>query len=276
MPYFTGKNAVVTGAGSGIGRALALELNAIGCHLWLSDIDSAGLDETLAQLTNSAARCDIRVLDVTDRIALQRWAMDIGARLPSVDLVVNNAGVALSATASDTKLADFEWLMNINFWGVVHGCQAFLPLLGQAERSHLINLSSVFGLIGVPTQSAYNAAKFAVRGYSEALRQELALSNSPVLLCCVHPGGVNTNIARRARNSDPQATPESQQAQFEPHVHTSAEAAARQIIRAAERGQPRLLIGFDARIIDWIVRLFPSLYPRFLKRSLANIEVQQP
>jgi short-subunit dehydrogenase len=165
--------------------------------------------------------------------------------------------------------------MNINFWGVVHGCQAFLPLLNRAPRSHLVNISSVFGLIGVPTQSAYNAAKFAVRGYSESLRQELEMIGSPIDVCCVHPGGVATNIARNARNADPSATAESQHEEFSALVRSSAEQAAAQILRAAERGQARLLIGPDARLIDWVSRLFPSAYPRFFRRKLPPMAFRE-
>lgn len=272
MSYFSGKRAVVTGAGSGIGRALALQLNAVGCQLWLSDINEASLAETVASLTDPHTPCTATVLDIADHPALQRWAAEVAAATDRIELLVNNAGVALMANAEETRKEDFRWLMEINFWGVVHGCQSFLPLLKQAERSHLVNISSVFGLIGVPTQSAYNAAKFAVRGYSEALRQEMELSGSPVRVCCVHPGGIDTSIARNARNADPAATAETQQAQFAPHARTSPEEAARQLLRAAERGQPRLLIGVDARLIDWISRLFPTGYPRFFRRQVNDLK----
>jgi NAD(P)-dependent dehydrogenase (short-subunit alcohol dehydrogenase family) len=206
MSYFAGKQAVITGAGSGIGRALAERLNAAGCGLWLSDIDEQGLTDTLERLSDSDAGIHHALIDVADRSAVERWANEVAAGTGAVDLLVNNAGVALIGDARDTAFDDFHWLMNINFWGVVHGCRAFLPLLERAPRSHLVNISSVFGMIGVPTQSAYNAAKFAVRGYSEALRQELALADSPVQLTCVQPGGIDTDIARRARNTDRAAT----------------------------------------------------------------------
>jgi NAD(P)-dependent dehydrogenase (short-subunit alcohol dehydrogenase family) len=272
MSYFAGKQAVITGAGSGIGRALAERLNAAGCGLWLSDIDEQGLTDTLERLSDSDAGIHHALIDVADRSAVERWANEVAAGTGAVDLLVNNAGVALIGDARDTAFDDFHWLMNINFWGVVHGCRAFLPLLERAPRSHLVNISSVFGMIGVPTQSAYNAAKFAVRGYSEALRQELALADSPVQLTCVQPGGIDTDIARRARNTDRAATRASQQAAFEPHVRTTAAEAAAQILRAAERGRPRLLIGRDARIIDWIVRLMPESYPRLFRRQLAALD----
>jgi NADP-dependent 3-hydroxy acid dehydrogenase YdfG len=274
MSYFTARTAVVTGAGSGIGRALAQELNAAGCALWLSDIDGESLAATVAAFTNNRAPWHCAHVDVADRAAMCAWAAEVTAATDAVDLLVNNAGVALIATAEETSAEDFHWLMNINFWGVVHGCEAFLPALKRAERGHLVNISSVFGIIGVPTQSAYNAAKFAVRGYSESLAQELELDGSGVRVCCVHPGGIDTNIARRARNADRRATAESQHAQFAPHIRTSPDAAARQILRAAERGQRRLLIGLDAHIIDWLARLFPAGYARLTGRAFRDSEAR--
>jgi short-subunit dehydrogenase len=271
MSYFRNKHAVVTGAGSGMGRALAQQLNAAGCHLHLSDIDEAALAATAASLGNSAASCHVTTVDVADLEAVERWAASIDEHTPSIHLLVNNAGVALLASAADTRLDDFHWLININFWGVVHGCRTFLPALERSERAHLVNISSVFGMIGVPSQSAYNAAKFAVRGYSESLRQELDLAASPIKLCCVHPGGIDTNIVKSARNSDPNATAESQQEMFAPHVRTSAEDAAKQILRAAVKGQRRLLIGSDARFIDWVVRLFPTGYPRLFRKTVESL-----
>ncbi|WP_439106815.1 SDR family NAD(P)-dependent oxidoreductase [Congregibacter sp.] len=270
MNYFTGKHAAITGAGSGIGRALAQQLNNAGCHLHLSDIDRDGLADTVNSFTNTDATAYSTIVDVSDAGAVARWAQAVNEVTPTLHLLVNNAGVDLMASVVDTTLDDFHWLMNINFWGVVHGCQSFIPALEKAERSHLVNISSVFGLIAVPHQSAYNAAKFAVRGFSESLRQELDLQGSPVKLCCVHPGGIDTNIARRARNVDPNATPESQQEMFAQHVRTSAEDAARKILRAAEKGQRRLLIGSDARVVDWIVRLFPTAYARLFRKATES------
>ena len=276
MHYFSHKHAVITGAGSGIGRALAQQLNAAGCHLYLSDIDKEGLNATIESLNNTQASSAACVVDVSDAEAVNRWAAAVQEITPELHLVVNNAGVDLMASVEQTTLENFHWLMNINFWGVVHGCKAFIPALEQAQQSHLVNISSVFGLIAVPNQSAYNAAKFAVRGYSESLRQELDLADSSIRLCCVHPGGIDTNIARRARNADPEATPDSQQEMFTPHVRTSAEEAAREILRAAEKGQRRLLIGRDARMVDWIVRLFPTAYARFFRDSGASVAADAP
>ncbi len=271
MTYFSDKQAALTGAGSGIGRALARQLHASGCTLWLSDNDETGLAETVQELQGHAP-VHGRIVDVADEEAVANWGEEIAAATPALDLVVNNAGVGLIAPAQEMSLEDFHWLMDINFWGVVHGCNTFLPLLSRAQRSHLVNISSIFGLMGVPSQAAYNAAKFAVRGYTEALRQDLKQAGSTVEVCCVHPGGIDTNIARRARNNDPQATAEEQQERFSTMVRTSAEQAADKILGAAERGKDRLLIGGDAHVVDWIVRLFPERYPQLFRRSFAALE----
>lgn len=257
--YSSNKRAVITGAGSGIGRALARQLNREGCALFLGDIDAAGLAETVDGLPRPEVPVWQQAVDVADRTAVSRWAAGIAEQHGAVDIVVNNAGVAYSARVDECNYDDVRWLMEINFWGVVHGTLAFLPLLKRSPRGHLVNLSSIFGVIGVPTQSAYNAAKFAVRGYTEALRQEMAGSN--VHICCVHPGGVKTNIARRSRGGPAGTTEEDKAALFDQVARTSAEEAAAQIVRAIERRRPRLLIGGDARFIDLLARLFPSRYP---------------
>jgi len=267
MAYFTGKTAAITGAGSGIGRALAQRLAGDGCALFLSDVDAAGLAQTASSLPEGA-RCSTQRVDVARPEQVTRWAAAVARDTDDLDLLVNNAGVGLIGQATETRLEDFHWLMNINFWGVVHGCQAFLPLLERSPRGHLVNISSIFGIIAVPTQAAYNASKFAVKGYTEALRQDLDIAGSRVQVCCVHPGGVGTNIARRARNADPRATAEDQHARFEAFVRTAPEDAAAAILRAAERGQHRLLLGPDARLIDWVQRLFPTRYPALIRRRL--------
>ncbi|TXS96501.1 SDR family NAD(P)-dependent oxidoreductase [Parahaliea maris] len=261
MAYCTGKLAAITGAGSGIGRALAQQLHREDCALYLSDVDASGLAETRSLLQGEAP-VDTRIVDVADRQAVQDWAADIDAREGRIDIVVNNAGVALSDPVTQSRYEDIQWLMGINFWGVVHGTMAFLPLLQRGHQSHLVNLSSIFGVIGVPTQSAYNAAKFAVRGYTEALRQEV--EGSPLHVCCVHPGGIRTNIARRSRSASSNTTPDERAAMFEQFAPTSPERAAQQIIRAIEKRKKRLLIGRDAKYISAIARLFPVRYTRLL------------
>jgi NADP-dependent 3-hydroxy acid dehydrogenase YdfG len=262
MSYVHDKIAVITGAGHGIGRALALQLNREGCQLYLSDINADGLSETLGMLSRKDIPTDGQVLDVADKEAMHGWADRIAAAGDHVDIVINNAGVALLSTVEDANYEDFEWLMGINFWGVVYGTQAFLPLLRKAEQGHLVNLSSVFGLISVPTQSAYNAAKFAVRGYTEALRQEMDGTN--VHVCCVHPGGIKTNIARAARGGDPAIGTEERGREFEKLARTTPEVAAGKIIEAIEKRKKRLLIGRDAAIVSLLYRLFPVSYPRFI------------
>ncbi len=262
MSYFAGKVAVVTGAGSGIGRALAQALNAAGCVLEISDINADSLAETRSLLSRSDSACESRQLDVADRGGVEQWARDIEARYSRVDIVINNAGVALTGSAEDNSYEDIEWLMNINFWGVVYGCKSFLPLLRKSPAAHLVNISSIFGIIAVPSQSAYHAAKFAVRGYTESLRQELSDSN--IHVCCVHPGGIKTNIARSGR-IEANAEDEAEfHARFDEMAKTTPESAAEQILNAMEHKRVRLLIGRDAKLVTLISRLFPTSYPRVL------------
>jgi len=262
MTYFSGKRAVITGAGSGIGRALALHLNRDGCELWLSDVSEAGLAETRALLTQQDVACHIEHLDVADRSAVHAYADSVAEQVNHIDLLVNNAGVAMSDRVDEQNYDDFEWLMNINFWGVVHGTTAFLPLLKRASSGHLVNISSVFGIVGIPTQSAYNASKFAVRGFTEALRQETAGSN--ISVCCVHPGGIKTSIARNSRGGAVDQTPDEREEMFLQFARTTAESAAAKIVRAAEKRKKRLLIGADAYYISFISRLLPVNYTLLL------------
>ena len=264
MTYCASKTAVITGAGSGIGRALALQLNSQGCELHLSDISPAGLEATLAALPRPEVKASGRQLDVADQPAVYAWAEQIAAAQGHVDIMINNAGVAYAATVEESDDEHQQWLMNINFWGVVYGTQAFLPLLRKSQQGHLLNISSVLGLVGVPTQSIYNAAKFAVRGYTEALRQELDGSN--IHICCVHPGGIKTNIARASRGGDPGESADERARNFDKIARTTAESAAAQMIAAIEKRKKRLLIGADAKYLSIISRLFPVNYPRLLPR----------
>ncbi len=268
MAYTTGKIAVITGAGSGIGRALALQLNAEGCELYLSDINEQTLTETSDQLPRPEISADTRILDVADKHAVHSWAKSIEAAQGHVDIVINNAGVGYGATVEETDYEHLEWLININLWGVIYGTLAFLPLLQKSGQGHLVNVSSVFGIIAVPGQSAYNAAKFGVRGFTESLRHEMA--GTTVHVCCVHPGGIKTNIARDSRGGDPSVSREQRAALFDQLAPTTAEAAAAQIVRAIEKKQKRLLIGRDAKYISAISRLFPVNYLRFIP-GLGNI-----
>lgn len=265
MKTFAGKTAAVTGAGSGIGRALAIELASHGCNLALSDINTTGLDETFRSVAAHGVKVTKAKVDVARRVQIYGWAEKVAADHGHVNLVFNNAGVALGSTIAGMSDEDFKWIMDINFWGVVHGTRAFLPLLKASGDGHVVNISSVFGIAAIPSQSAYNASKFAVRGFTEALRQELELAGDPVGATSVHPGGIKTNIAKSARfGDDMQALfnkdPEASKAQFERLFSTTPETAAKVILAGVRRNRRRVLIGADAHLIDWTVRLLPSLY----------------
>lgn len=269
MKHLRDRVAVITGAGSGIGRALAIELGAAGCRLALSDINETAVKEVAQKLRAAGREVIADRLDVADRQAVYTYADKVAGHFGVVNLVINNAGVALGATVEDTRYEDFEWLMGINFWGVVYGTKAFLPYLKQADAGHIVNISSVFGLIGVPTQSAYNAAKFAVRGFTESLRQELEIEGSQVSCSSVHPGGIKTNIARSARMSGDLEKitgkdVEGSKADFEKMFRTTAEEAAATIINGIRSNKRRVLIGTDAVAIDTLQRLLPTSYQRLM------------
>lgn len=268
MKEFRGKVAAVTGAGSGIGQALAEELARRGCDLSLSDVDEEGLAETVLRCEQAGVTVRPAQLDVADRDAVFAWADTVVTDHGKVNLIANNAGVALGATAAAQSIEDFEWLMNINFWGVVHGTQAFLPHLRAAGDGHIINISSVFGLVSIPMQSAYNASKFGVRGFTDALRMELEIEPCGVSSTTIHPGGIKTNIARNARTDESAmlggATHDEMADDFERLARTTPPAAANKILKAVERNRRRALIGPDAVLFDVVSRLPAGLYQRFL------------
>jgi butyryl-CoA dehydrogenase len=275
MKEFNGRVAAITGAGSGIGRALANNLARRGTDLALADINEPGLAETVGQCEGHGVKVTSQRLDVADRAAVYSWADRVVEDHGKVNLIFNNAGVALGATIEAMSYEDFEWLMNINFWGVVHGTKAFLPHLKASGEGHIINVSSVFGLISVPSQSAYNAAKFAVRGFTDTLRMELDIEKSNVSCTTIHPGGIKTNIARDAR-MDPSVTeltgdPEKARKNFERMFITSPDKAARQILTAVERDRRRALIGPDAKVIDLISRLPGGMYQSVLTRGARRL-----
>lgn len=264
MKNLAGRVAVVTGAASGIGRALCVELANSGCHLAMSDIDEAGLLETKRQIEAHRVPCSTHVVDVADRAALLQFASEVERQHGRANILINNAGVTVVDPAENISYDDFEWLMNINFWGVVYGCKAFLPMLKQEDEAHIVNISSLFGLMGLPLQSAYNASKFAVRGFSEALKMELSASS--VGVSCVHPGGVKTEIAASARfgSEAPPGSREKLVKTFDRKARMTSEAAARKIVRGIRRNKRRIIVGADATIADWVVRLFPGTYERIL------------
>jgi short-subunit dehydrogenase len=270
MTAIRGTAAAVTGAASGIGRALALELAGRGCDLALADRDEAGLAAVAAEIAAAHARkVTLHRVDVAEPSQIEAFVQAATASHPGLNIVVNNAGVALLGQFHEVDQAQMEWLMNINFWGVVHATRAFLPHLRGQREAHIVNLSSIFGIIGPPGQTAYCASKFAVRGFSESLRHELQMAKSPVRLSVVHPGGVATNIARNSRTgtgiTDNKFRAESLE-RFENAARTSPEKAARRIADGIENNAPRILIGDDARFIDVLQRLRPGTYWKWLAR----------
>lgn len=268
MKNLKGKVAAITGAGSGIGQALAVELAKLGCDVAISDINETGLQDTENQVSAYGVTVKSSLLDVASREAVNEWADKVVADFGEVNLIFNNAGVSLSETIESMSYENFEWLMNINFWGVVHGTKAFLPHLKASGEGHIINVSSVFGMIGVPSQSAYNAAKFAVKGFTECLREEMELDESNVKVTCVHPGGIKTNIVRSSRIGDvgkAGAQDKDQAAKlFAKAARTTAEQAAKVILDGVKKNKPRVLIGADAKVIDTMQRLLPTAYQDIL------------
>ncbi|ENW02022.1 putative oxidoreductase SadH [Acinetobacter calcoaceticus] len=267
MKNFKNKVAAITGAGSGIGQQLAILLAKQGCHLSLSDINEKGLQQTVELLKPySTITVTTKKLDVSDREAVKQWAQETVQDHGSVNLIFNNAGVALGSTVEGATYEDLEWIVGINFWGVVYGTKEFLPFIKQTQDGHIINISSLFGLTAQPTQSAYNATKFAVRGFTESLRQELDIEKSGVSSLCVHPGGIRTNIAKSAKMSDSLNSlgmdPTKSIQNFDKLLRTPPEEAARQILQAVLKNKRRLLIGSDAKILDAFQRVFPTGYQR--------------
>jgi short-subunit dehydrogenase len=275
MTAISGSAAAITGAASGIGRALALELAARGCDLALADRDEAGLATLAAEIAKASQRkVTVHTVDVGVPLEIEAFAQAAIAAHPALNIVINNAGVALMGMFDEVDQAQMEWLININFWGVVHGTRAFLPHLARQREAHIVNLSSIFGIIAPPGQTAYCAAKFAVRGFSEGLRHELAMAGSPVRLSVVHPGGVATNIARNSRTGTGM-TDNARRAQsierFDAVAKTTPAAAALRIIVGIEKNQPRILIGNDARYMDLLQRFRPSTYWAVLARKIEKM-----
>lgn len=271
MKEFNNKVAVVTGASSGIGRALALNLANRGTHLALCDVDEIGLAETAGIARKAGSEVTIAVVDVADRAAVESFADQVLEDHGRVNLVFNNAGVALSATVEGESYEDFEWLMGINFWGVVYGTKAFLPHLRATGDGHIVNLSSVFGMIGLPSQSAYNSAKFAVRGFTESLRIELKMQDCGVSATSIHPGGIRTNIIKNARIDSSVGilgqNAESARTDFEKAFITTPRRAAKVILGAVERDKPRAMVGPDGHLFDVVSRLPPRLYQSLIIRG---------
>lgn len=277
MKILAGKVAAITGAGSGMGRELALELARCQCHLALSDVNETRLEETATMARALGVRVTATRVDVASREAIYAWADQVVADHGRVNLIFNNAGVALNSPLETISQADFEWIVNINFWGVVNGSQAFLPHLKASGEGHIVNTSSLFGLIGTPGTGAYSATKFAVRGYTESLRIELDLMNCGVSTTCVHPGGIRTEINRSARVAEGTEklmgiSGEEARDRFDKLLDTtSANKAARIIIGAVERNARRVVIGPDAKFMDILVRILGSWYQPLVIWNLRRI-----
>lgn len=278
MKSFKNKVAAVTGAGSGIGQAIAIALAKQGCHLALSDISETGLAKTVELLAPYSVKVTTQKVDVAKRDEVATWAKAVVDEHGQVNLIFNNAGVAIGSTAEGVSYEDLEWLIGINFWGVVYGTKEFLPYLKQSGDGHIINISSMFGLTAQPTQSAYNASKFAVRGFTESLRQELDMQNAGVSATCVHPGGIRTNIAKAARmNNSVQSLgmdPLKSQDAFDKLLRTPADDAAQQILEAVRKDRRRLLIGADAKAVDVIQRILPQGYQKIFAAAMMDKQKQ--
>jgi len=261
------KVVVITGAGSGIGRALALRSARGGALLALSDWNADGLAETV-RMAEAAGAAKVRhdVVDVSDRAAVRDWAAGVVEELGRVDLVINNAGVTATGDFLDLSYDDLEWIVGINFWGVVHGSKEFLPHLIASGNGALVNVSSLFGLVSVPGQSAYNATKYAVRGLTEAIRGEMLVGRHPVTVTCVHPGGIRTGISRNGRKAaglDGSAI----DALFEKKLaRMSPDRAAEIILDGALAGKPRVLVGLDAHVLHHLAKLAGARYQDVVAR----------
>ena len=271
MSEFEGRVVVITGAASGIGRALAVDLAGRGAALALSDVDTVGLAETARLASSLGAEVKSDHLDVTQREAVYAYADAVVARFGKVNQLYNNAGIAYHGEFERSEFKDIERIVDVDFWGVVNGTKAFLPHPIASGDGHLINVSSLFGLLGIPGQTAYNAAKFAVRGFTESLRQEMLIAKHPVRVTCVHPGGIKTAIARNA--AVPDGDDQQSFAQFfdSKLARTTPEAAAKTILRGVRKNRPRVLIGADAKLLDGWVRIVGPSYQRVVATVAGRI-----
>ena len=275
MRFFANKRAVITGAGSGIGRALAQSLNSKGCHLILSDIDRAALETVCADLKESGPQQDLTlksfVANVADYDQMKAFAFFVESEFRNIDLLINNAGMGLGAFFQDCKLNDMRELFDTNFWGIVYGCKVFLPLLERADGGHIVNISSILGLLSGPRVSAYCSSKFAVRGFSDSLRHDFRLCGNRVKDSCAFPSGIKTNILANSKIVVPIGTDSSAEFERQRVEHwfwTQADEAAQDILTGVSKGKTRIHVGKGAWFLDLISRLFPVSYTRFLPKSI--------
>ena len=270
MNPFEAKVAVITGAGSGIGRALAVNLAKKGAKLALSDIDAEGLAETVSQAEALGADVKSDRLNVAEREAVLDYAEAVVAHFGEVHQVYNNAGIAYNGDVENSEFKDIERIIDVDFWGVVNGTKAFLPHVIASGDGHIINISSLFGLIAVPGQSAYNAAKFAVRGFIEALHQEMLVAKHPVKVTCVHPGGIKTAVARNATVANDQNAQTFAEFFDKRLALHSPEMAAETIIDGVRQGRPRVVIGWEAKALDVLARIIGPSYQRIIAAAVAK------
>ena len=264
MQGFAGKVAVVTGAGSGIGQALAVELARSGASVAISDVDTEGLAVTEQRIASIGAQVKTDRIDVTERERFLLYADEVADHFGKVNQIYNNAGIAFSGDVEISQFKDIERVMDVDYWGVVNGTKAFLPHLIASGDGHVVNISSVFGLFSVPGQAAYNSAKFAVRGFTEALRMEMILAKHPVKVTTVHPGGIKTAIARNATAAEGLGKDGMAHAFDTKMARTSPEKAAQIILDGVAKNKAKVLVGTDAKIFDLIVRVGGAGYQRIL------------
>ena len=272
MNEFLGKVAVITGAGSGIGRALAVSLAQQGCNLALADINTESLEQTQvildSDLFDGSVQVTLHTVDVSQWSDVQALAESVKEQHGRVNLLINNAGVGLGSLFKDASLDDMRWVMDINYWGVVYGCKAFLPLIKKTGGSTIVNVSSVFGLVTVPMSTAYCSSKFAVRGFSDALRHEVGYMGSDIKVACAFPSGIKTAIAQNSKvtlHTKSKTSVEQQKANMEAHFLTTPEQAAMDILNGVRKGKSRIKVGKGSTLMDLASRLFPVNYIRFFK-----------
>ncbi len=273
MKNLKGKVAAITGAGSGIGRALAVNLVKNECNVAISDINEETLRETAEILGNSDVKVSTYVVDVANRDQVYKYADDVVSQHGRIDIIINNAGAGVVNTIEDVSYEDFEWVININLWGVIFGTKAFLPYLKNQPEGHIVNVSSVNAMVPLPGSSPYNTSKFAVRGFNKSLMQEL--HGTSIGITSVHPGGIKTNIVRNSRfhkSINPDKTHEDAIVSFDKLTITSADRAARRIISGIKKNKKRLLIGPDARFIDLMVRMFPVTTIEMMGKYITNVQ----